>query len=477
MEKRIALLNRENTDQFVDRHDELAWLKKWGTQIPKSSSDSVALVGRRRTGKTSVLAKLYEYLFYEQTRVTPIFITFETFLHRDIPITNIEYIQTFLGGYIASYMAFHQREPSLLRLASDWTLLREEVEPNADKRIQSIYQRYDRSIPGDPHNGLDGFARSVCHIPRYLAQDYELWTALIIDEFQVLTSVYNPLLDRIHSVTSSFQKAAESLWAPMLVSGSAVSLLTGKALAGGLSGRFGYHFIQPLPKQYTYDLVGYLAQQEGVSRTEEFSEMVWEITGGYPYAVESLMTSQSLARTRYPELDALKEVIQFEVTNHNGQLWQHYSSEFDKYSHELNDGDTTRKVMYWTTKYPDTRIDTKRIAKEIGEDEKAVRASLEKLKWVDIVQKAGLSSYKGTTDPMLRRYIEYHHKVEVENVSSEEALKEINSEYQTLLGRVNNFVGHMAEGYMYALLSGFDGRRVDGKTYFSHDSGWNPKVC
>ena len=66
MEERIALLNRENATRFVDRHDELAWLKKWGTQIPKSSSDSVALVGRRRTGKTSILAKLYEYLFYER---------------------------------------------------------------------------------------------------------------------------------------------------------------------------------------------------------------------------------------------------------------------------------------------------------------------------------------------------------------------------------------------------------------------------
>lgn len=46
--------------------------------------------------------------------------------------------------------------------------------------------------------------------------------AVIIDEFQVLTRVYNPDNDSIQNLTDSFQHASETRWAPMLISGSSV---------------------------------------------------------------------------------------------------------------------------------------------------------------------------------------------------------------------------------------------------------------
>ncbi len=469
MEKRLEIFEHYLNNRFVDRHDELAWLKKWGTKIPKFSRDSIVLVGRRRTGKTAILAKVFEHLFYEQDEVLPIFITFEDFLLRDVSITNLEYIQTFLGGYIASYMAFRQREPKLLRLALAWDILRQTIEPQADPLIKETYRQFDQAMPGDEYTGLDSFVRTIGHIPRYNAQDYNMPTALLIDEFQVLTNVYNPVLDRTRSITSSFQKAAESLWAPMLISGSAVSLLVRKALEGGLSGRFRYHFVQPLPRAYTHELVFRFGASEGFAVNEDFAEMVWQVTRGYPYGIETLLTTQCPARKQFPDLKALEAAVTYELTHLNGALWQHYTSEFTKYTEELNEGDTTRKVMFWATKYPEQRIDAKRIAKEIGETDKTVQTTLEKLQWVDIVERTGLISYQGPTDPMLRRFIEYQHYIEIENLSPEEALKDWRDEYFTLLGKVNNFVGPVAEGYVYAILSGFDGRTLMGKPYFNVD--------
>ena len=69
--------------------------------------------------------------------------------------------------------------------------------------------------------------------------------------------------------------------------------------------------------------------------------------------------------------------------------------------------------MVRATKYPDQQIDVKRVAKELEMEEKAVRDSLEKLRWIDVVKKSGLISYSGPNDPMMRRYIEYQHLVEM----------------------------------------------------------------
>ncbi len=48
-----------------------------------------------------------------------------------------------------------------------------------------------------------------------------------------------------------------------------------------------------------------------------------------------------------------------------------------------------------------------------------------------------------------------------------EAIKDWHTEYQRLQGRMNNFVGEVAEVYVEAVMRAFDGRAGDGMTYFS----------
>ena len=50
----------------------------------------------------------------------------------------------------------------------------------------------------------------------------------------------------------------------------------------------------------------------------------------------------------------------------HGALRQHYDEEFMKYTELLNQGTTTKRVMFWAVKYPEKRIDTEHIANELG---------------------------------------------------------------------------------------------------------------
>ena len=431
--------------------------------MPHPVRNSYAFVGLRRTGKTAILHKLFNRLFYEQEAVLPVYISFADYLYRTKPITVYEFAEEFFLGYMRSYLGFRYRKPEFVRRQFDLPDLVDFAHEVQDEFASELCARYERSVARSSPYSL---TRWLITVPMAEARIQNMPTAVIIDEFQVLTKVYNPKNGRVNALTDRFQKASETKWAPLLVSGSAVSLLVEDALGGMLSGRFKTYPLTPLSRSHTHDLVFRLAAKHGISVNEEFAEAIWLLTEGYPYSIDTLMNSESPQRASYPDLSALVDVLVFELTDQRGQLWTLYANVFGKYSDLLNDGPTTRRVMLCVTKYPGQRIDVPQIAEELGFGVRQVRASLDKLRWVDVVRKIGLISYQGPSDPMMRRYIEYQHFLEIENLSLG-AINELQQEYESLLGKVSKHKGAMAEIHVGAIMGRFDGRKVDGGLYFN----------
>ncbi len=454
-------------DLFVDREFELNLIWEWGSNVPPPGRNSIALIGRRRTGKTSILVKAFNRLFYEQTKVMPVFISFSHYLHRQKPITGEEFGEEYLSGYLASYLAFTYQQPALLGNGQPqlWELetYAKQVQDGYALKLLDDYQHAKNSPL------LHTLMQWVINFPMAKARFRNMPTAIMIDEFQVLTNVYNPRNERFYDLTDSFQRASETKWAPLFLSLISISLLVGQALGGLLSGRFKYWYLKPFTREYTYDLVFRLANRHQIKIDDAFAEAIWQLTEGFPYPIECLMTSFSPARQRYPSLDALDEVVTFELTNSAGLLWQHYSEEFDKYSELLNQGQTTKKVLFWATKYPDERIDAKRVAEEVGIELDEVQASLRKLYKADLVEKMGWTLYNGPNDPMLRRYIEYNYRREIDGLPAPEAVKDWKKEYNRLRGRMNNLVREVAEIYVEAVMRAFSGQQVEAKSYFNGD--------
>ena len=119
------------------------------------------------------------------------------------------------------------------------------------------------------------------------------------------------------------------------------------------------------------------------------------------------------------------------------------------------------------SKYPDQQIDVKRVAKELEMEEKAVRDSLEKLRWIDVVKKSGLISYSGPNDPMMRRFIAFQYDTEVENLAPAEATNKWKKKYDSLKGTLSRQKGIYAEVHVGGVMRCFDGRVVDGSIYFN----------
>lgn len=308
----------------------------------------------------------------------------------------------------------------------------------------------------------------IINLPMGAARRNNLYMAVIIDEFQVLTKVYNPDSQNYRDVTDSFQHASETRYAPLLVSGSSLSMMIGNALGGMLSGRFQTWRLQPLTQEYAIDMALRIGQHLDLHVTEDVALALFELTQGYPYSIERILNSLSPDIQRLPDLAALPDIIFFELTNGLGALREHYEDEYGKYIHDLNGDKTTRKILFWITNYPDERIHPDVVAKRFGVDLLQVQDALEKLYRADILQRASISTFRGPSDPLMREYLKYEHYLEVDKLTDQAAEENVRRELNRQRGEMNRQIGHFSEIIVAGVMNNFNNQQVDGKTYFSH---------
>jgi len=321
MDDRLLPLEDVAEELFVDREEELAFFWEWATAIPPLiTPHSYALIGRRRTGKTTILQKIFNRLFYEQEKVIPAYISFAGFLDRLEPITSYEFADVYFSGYVRGYLAFHYQEPILIRSQYSTSRLRRFAQQVNDEYVLGLFELYDEEIKEPiPH----GLVQWVINFPKAEAAIRDIPTAILIDEFQILTNVYDPKQNVYRDLTNSFQQASETRWTPLLVSGSAVSMFVSDALGGMLQGRFGHYYLPAIPQGDAHNLVFRYGEQSGLEITDEFAEAVWQYTDGNPHSVRSLMTSRCPERANYPDTEALKQVVEYEL---RPQSWPHHTA-------------------------------------------------------------------------------------------------------------------------------------------------------
>jgi len=246
-------------EEFTDRVEILRELDLWVKNIQRMASMSTALIGPRRMGKTVLLDRLVNTVFFKpEYRVAPFYFRMkreETTLRKFL----LEYATTFFRQFIAYclqdpvlFQNNAEKLEDLLKYPSDHAAVE-----LALKMIRDFIRRYHSSNHEDARNHWDAFVR----IPEMLASFSGTRVAVIIDEFQdmkffVFDTSQNHLTElgakgmltdtAAIDLTATFDRQAQSRKAPMLVSGSAVTLIFKTVMGGPLGGRFDFTYIKPL---------------------------------------------------------------------------------------------------------------------------------------------------------------------------------------------------------------------------------------
>jgi len=172
------------------------------------------------------------------------------------------------------------------------------------------------------------WANVIC-LPELVASTSNTYAAIIIDEFQEMKFVAydmpNTLFNEFKTkdqltdegaadLTVAYRRMSQSRVAPMLVSGSAVTMIFKTVMGGPLGGRFGFTYVKPLSIPDGVTLLYHLIRiyRSDLSIQPEMAFYASSQVGGHPYYLYCLV--QSKFEQKFDSKEVIDELIHYETT-------------------------------------------------------------------------------------------------------------------------------------------------------------------
>ena len=96
---------------FVGRKEEMAYFRKWITNIKEEMSQSTAILARRKMGKTAILERLFNITFFKNDGVIPFYYEI-----KETEMWVLDFSKSFFLTFIYQYIAFKSRDPEYLNI-------------------------------------------------------------------------------------------------------------------------------------------------------------------------------------------------------------------------------------------------------------------------------------------------------------------------------------------------------------------------
>lgn len=335
-------------DLLVGREQEFKQFHKWLANMPKRLSKSWAILGRRKSGKTAFVQRLFNQLWSQNGPVIPFYISIP-----ESPIWYVTLAVKYYTTFASHYISFIERDPTLVSQA----LTLEEIKEYGQTKGNQRLVRDVEAILGYRQSADYGLVWDTAYrAPHRMASQYDQRIVVMIDEFQYLSAhVYpDPLYKEkpIEAFPGSFHEVSESKVAPMLATGSYVGWMLdimGKYLeAGRLSAiEFSPYLAENegLQAVYTY------AEAFGEPITNETAAQINELCGADPFFISCVVQS-NLPNRDLTHAEGVIEAVNYEIAHRQSQLSGTWSEYINKTVDRIND-QHGKKMLLYLNKYND----------------------------------------------------------------------------------------------------------------------------
>jgi len=416
-------------DEFTDRVELLRELEGWVKDIGRLASSSTSIISPRRLGKTSLLDRLVNTVFFKDYNVAPFY-----FKMRREEMTMRRFLLEFATTFYRQYIAYCVQDPALYgdRRVDLNALLDMESDHRAvllaKDGIRIFLKRYNKNNYEDAIHQWYGFIAE----PEFLASRSGTRVAVIIDEFQDMKFyVYNsgseeqlekwakenqgrPSYGAL-DLTSLYRDLAQSRKAPMLVSGSAVTMVFRTVMGGALSGRFGFKYLKPLSIPDGATLITKLLLKKGVKISGENAIYLSNEAQGHPYYLYCCAESE-YRNKNYDTKEDIDQVLKYEIEN--GKIYGLWETHFESNRELINNDNNIelgKKIIYYFTKYNNEPVDIKEIAGKLAVPPADVEKKIEKLYEADLVYRTA-ARYYTFNDVCLMRFIRFLYGRDLEGI-------------------------------------------------------------
>jgi hypothetical protein len=434
-------------EEFTDRVELLRELEIWIKNIRHKRSGSTSIISPRRLGKTVLLERLVNTVFFRpEYQVAPIY--FSMGLEK---MTLKKFIWQYVETFFRQYIAYCLQDPYLYQKESISLKNLMVIDTNhndvklAQERIQNFLNHYETYQFED---SVIQHWRNVIRIPEQVARYSNTYVAIIIDEFQEMKFIAydmpNTLFHEFKAksmltdqtatdLIMAYRRQSQSRVAPMLVSGSAVTMIFKTVMGGPLGGRFDFRYVKPLSIP---DGVTLLFRLMNIYRSDlniqtELAFYASTQVGGHPYYLYCLVTSQF--EQSFDSRDVIDALIHYEITK--GKIfgfWQTHFQSNRHYINEDNDQELGKKIIYYFIQYNNQPVEIEEIASKLKVSKKIVEKKIEKLYLADLVWRTE-GRYFSFNDICLMRYIKFVYELDLKDIDKIDL--SLQSKYNVLKGR------------------------------------------
>jgi len=438
-------------DLLVGRETEFNNFNKWIANIPKRLSKSWAILGRRKSGKTAFVQRLFNQIWSANGSVIPFYLTIP-----DAPIWFTNFALKYYRTFASHYISFLERDPKLVGELLTMEQIRAYGMAND---ISVLVNDVDSMLNDEKAKRYDLVWDIAYHAPHRMASFYNQRILVIIDEFQYLsTHVYRRedlSGEPIEGMPGSFHEVAESKIAPMLATGSYVGWMVdimGKYLEAGRLSHidFSPYLTEPEGLQAVYKY----AEAYGEPISNETAVQINELCLADPFFISCVIQSSYSGRD-LTNADGVIEVVNYEVAQRGSELsgtWREY---IDKTVERINEQEGKRLLLhlskhndrYWTPRQLKGEL-------QLQEDEKTIQRKLIAMVKGDLIE-WGVADidFRGLQDGTLNLILRHRFEKEIAEHQTppdlrtdfREQIAALQRQNQSLRGKLSQVIGVMAE--------------------------------
>ncbi len=449
-----------NPDLFTGRKKEFDLLDKWLSRIPDRLAESLAILSRRKSGKTAIVQRIFNRLWSQNGQVIPFYINVQ---ERNIWLAD--FTANFFQIFTSQFISFLERDefladnPLKLEQIRDYGLAKglSHMADDADYIIKNYEKKTAVSL-------MWNVASSA---PKRYARLYDRRFLVIIDEFQntgeyIYVDENQQYVDK--TIPGTWHDLSESKLAPMLVTGSYIGLLINIINKYLEAGRLKQVCINP-----------YLTTDDGLQAVYKYAEFYREpITNESAVQINRLCMSDPffincVLRSFYKDKnlatgEGVVNTVHYEITDRKSQMsltWGEYIELSLKRINNIN----SKQILLHLSRHPEQEWTHQDLKDELNLDidKNYILELLDIMVQADLIQEGSSDiRYKGLTDGTLNLILRSRFEEEIESHQPDlkrnfhEELQKLRDDKKSLEGLVRNLTGKMAE---YQLMTEFRSRK------------------
>jgi len=438
---------------FCGRQQQMELLLNWANAIPREISKSRALLGRRKSGKSAIMQRLFNILWSQNGAVIPFY-----FEMQDYDQWLLEFAEVYYRTFVSQYLSFKTRT-LLAPNHRPWEfdqLIRMATEIGDQLTLEDI-NSFQKCLATEKVEQNMNWAFSA---PEKFAGNNNAFVLVMIDEIQYMTKYI--FWDKVHQVKAhnlpgAYHSLVESKIAPMLVSGSYVGWMVQMMREMFVGGRLKRTEISSkLTPAEGLEAIYRYANFYQIDITDEAAAALNQLTQSDPFYIASLLRSDWKLRD-FNSVEGIIKTIDYEIKEREGELFGTWSEYILSTIKEVND-QYAKQILLFLSKERHRECTRAEISDHLGGklSNGELEEKLRVLEYGDLISK-GVSNfrYSGIPDDILDLIFRELYQEEIKRVKPDikkelhDKMAALEEEKKSLRGALNELKGRLLELIIY----------------------------